>query len=143
MRWLSRRRCRERGFTLVELLVVLVILGLLIGIVAPRAIDFLTRAKADVARIQIETFSTALDLYRLDNGRYPSAEEGLEVLVKRPANNTRWRGPYLKGERVPLDPWSRPYVYEVLGPGGRAFGLLSLGEDGRKGGDGDNADITN
>ncbi|MBM3505301.1 MAG: type II secretion system protein GspG [Alphaproteobacteria bacterium] len=139
----SKVRRRQRGFTLVELLVVIVILGLLIGIVAPRAIDFLSRAKADVARIQIENLATALEWFRVDNGRYPTTEEGLDVLIKRPVGLTRWRGPYLKGDKVPLDPWTRPYVYEAPGSGGKAYGLLSLGEDGRKGGDGDNADITN
>jgi general secretion pathway protein G len=139
----SSRRYLQRGFTLVELLVVLVILGLLIGVVGPRAIDFLSRAKPDVARIQIENFGTALDLFRLDVGRYPTADEGLDALIKRPASAARWRGPYIKSEKVPLDPWNRSYVYEVPGPGGRPFALISLGEDGRKGGEGDNADITN
>lgn len=142
MRLLFDRR-DSRGFTLVELLVVLVILGLIIGIVAPRAVNFLGRAKSDVARIQIESFATALDLYQLDVGRYPTSQEGLDALVAAPSSSTSWRGPYLSGDAVPLDPWSRPYRYAAPGPGGKPYGLTSLGADGQPGGEGEDADVTN
>jgi len=140
MRLRSRRRA-SRGFTLIELLVVLVILGLIIGIVAPRAVDLLSGAKSDVARIQVESLSSALDLFRLDVGRYPTTQEGLAALVAAPSNAPGWGGPYLDSEDVPLDPWSRPYVYQVPGQGGRAYRLLSLGADGQPGGEGEDADI--
>lgn len=142
MRLLFSRRA-SGGFTLVELLVVLVILGLIIGIVAPRAVNFLSRAKSDVARIQIESFATALDLYQLDVGRYPTTQEGLDALVSSPASSAGWRGPYLRGDAVPLDPWERPYRYVAPGPAGKPYGLTSLGADGQPGGEGEDADVTN
>jgi len=137
------RRHGEGGFTLVELLVVLVILGLLLGIVGPRAIDFLSRAKGDVAKIQIQNLGVALDLYRLDVGTYPSSAQGLAALVRAPGGVARWNGPYLKGEAAPLDPWNRPFVYERPGPGGKPYLILSLGADGQRGGSGDDADVGN
>jgi general secretion pathway protein G len=137
-----RRERRRRGFTLVELLVVLVILSLLVGIVVPRAIGYLTKAKADVARIQIENLATGLDLFRLDVGRYPSQEEGLRALFARPSGVAAWRGPYVTGSKLPLDPWDRPYLYEFPGKGGGAYDLTSLGADGVRGGEGENADIS-
>jgi general secretion pathway protein G len=142
MRLRSRRRGNS-GFTLIELLVVLVILGLIIGIVAPRAIDFLSRAKSDVAKIQIESFATALDLYQLDLGRYPATQEGLDALLAAPRGAAGWRGPYLRGDEVPLDPWSRPYRYEAPGPSGKPYRILSLGADGQPGGEGEDADVAN
>lgn len=138
-----RRRHREAGFTLVELLVVLVILGLLFGLVVPRTIDYLGRAKSDVAKMQIQSLSQALDLYRLDNGRYPTQEEGLKSLVTRPVNAARWNGPYVKGSEVPADPWGKPYVYEMPSKRGMAYDLYSLGSDGARGGSGENADVFN
>lgn len=136
------RRRGDSGFTLIELLVVLVILGLLVGIVVPRAIGYLSKAKSDVAKIQIENLATGLDLFRLDVGRYPNQEEGLQSLLARPTGIATWRGPYLKATTVPLDPWERPYVYEIPSKRGGPYDLFSFGADGTRGGEGDNADIT-
>lgn len=133
----------SEGFTLVEMLVVLVILGLLFGLVVPRTIDYLGRAKSDVAKMQIQNFNQALDLYRLDVGRYPTQDEGLRALIGRPGTAARWNGPYLKGSEVPADPWGRSYLYEVPSKRGQAFDLYSLGADGARGGDGENADVYN
>ncbi len=131
------------GFTLVEILVVMVILGMLFGLVGPRVIDYLSRAKADVARIQLENIATALDLYRLDVGRYPSQEEGLRALVEEPTGVKRWTGPYLKDRTMPLDPWDRDYLYAIPGSHDGSFDLSSLGSDGVEGGEDEAADITN
>ena len=136
----SRSGFRPRGFTLVELLVVLAILALLAGIVGPKVLGQLGGAKAKTAAVQISDLEKTLELFKLDVGRYPTAEEGLEALVKKPASATAWSGPYLKGG-VPLDPWSRPYLYKS-GPGG-TLEILSLGADGAPGGDGENGDIRN
>lgn len=128
-----------RGFTLLELLVVLVVLGLLAGIVAPKYFNQLGKSEAKVARAQIEGLAKALDLYRLDVGRYPTSEQGLNALVLRPSDEPKWDGPYLpKG--VPLDPWSREYLYRSPGENGE-YDLLSLGKDGQPGGEGENAEI--
>lgn len=124
-----------------ELLVVLGILALLIGIVAPRAVDYLSGARSDTARIQIDTFTTALDLYRLDVGRYPSAEQGLDALVRKPTGVDNWGGPYLNRRAVPTDPWGYPYRYEVPGKDNAPYRILSLGADGREGGNDEDADI--
>lgn len=138
----GRRQRRRRGFTLIELLVVLVILGLVAAIAVPQVIKYVGSAKSDTARIQIERLATALDLYRLEVGRYPSNAEGMEALVERPTDAESWNGPYLK-ERDISDPWGRPYVYAFPGEGGRDYDLLTLGADGREGGDGEDADIAN
>ena len=140
---LKKRRRSQAGFTLVELLVVLVILGLLLGIVGPRALDFLDRAKADATKIQIQNFGPLLDLYRLDVGQYPTTEQGLNALIKAPSGVSRWTGPYIQKDAVPLDPWQKPYVYERPGPNGKPYLIQSLGADGQKGGSGYDADITN
>lgn len=132
----------QDGFTLVELLVVLAVLGLLISIVGPRAIGYLGGARSDTARIQMETFATALDLYRLDMRKYPSAEAGLNALVNAPAGAAGWRGPYLNKDEVPLDPWDNAYIYQSPGPDGKPYRLLSYGADGKEGGDGEDADIS-
>lgn len=124
------QRDRNGGFTLVELLVVLVILGLVMGLVGPRVLGYLGSSREKTAKLQVEAFSAALDLYYLDFGRYPSANEGLNVLVTRPAGADRWAGPYLKQSTLPVDPWGRPYEYRV--PGKNApYTVLSLGPNGR------------
>jgi general secretion pathway protein G len=122
------KRKREQGFTLIELLVVLAILSLLVGVVAPRVMDYFSRSKVDVARLQIDQLGSALDLYRLDVGRYPSSQEGLGALVARPGSAAQWRGPYLKGTSVPTDPWGRAYQYRSPGTEGRGYDLFSLGD---------------
>jgi general secretion pathway protein G len=136
----SRRALSSAGFTLVELLVVLAILALLAGIVGPKVLGQLGGAKAKTAAVQIADLEKTLELFKLDVGRYPTAEEGLEALVKKPANATAWSGPYLKGT-VPVDPWSHPYVYKP-GAGGTVE-ITSLGADGLPGGEGENADVRN
>src|SRR4249920_387083 len=114
---IRRSRCRraprhgDAGFTLVEILVVITIIGLIMALVGPRVLNYLSESKVKAARIQIESFSSALDLFYLDNGRYPTSSEGLPALVQRPANSSSWNGPYLKTGSVPSDPWGRPYVY--------------------------------
>jgi len=137
----DRRSLRAVGFTLVELLVVLVILTLLASLVGPRLLDQLGGAKAKTARVQIAEIEQALDLFKLDIGRYPTEAEGLRALVERPANVAGWKGPYLK-KGLPADPWNNPYQYA---PVGRHEGpdVYSLGADGKPGGDGDDADIYN
>lgn len=132
---------RQAGFTLVELLVVLVVLGLLIGIVGPRAIGYLGGARSDTARIQLQTFAAALDLYKLDIGKYPDSAAGLGALVAAPAGAKRWRGPYLNKPALPPDPWDNPYLYVSPGPEGQPYRIISHGADGREGGEGDDADI--
>jgi general secretion pathway protein G len=128
------------GFTLIEMLVVLVIIGLIMGLVGPRVLNYLTDARVKAAKLQIEALSSALDLYYLDNGRYPSSSEGLQALVRRPSSGDSWNGPYLKGGQVPADPWKNDYVYRA--PGDNApFEIISLGSDGREGGNGSAADL--
>jgi general secretion pathway protein G len=139
----ARRRNLEaqRGFTLVELLVVITIIALIMGVVGPRVLNYLTESKAKTAKIQIESFASALDLYFLDTGRYPSGSEGLGALVRRPGNVQSWNGPYLKGGAVPPDPWGNPYVYRSPGQHG-TYDLISYGADGTEGGTGAGQDIT-
>ena len=128
------------GFTLIELLVVLVILGLLAGLVGPQVMKYLGSSKTSTARLQIEDISAALDLYRLEVGRYPSASEGLTALVKKPAGAKNWNGPYLKKTQVPKDPWGQEYEYRFPGQNG-AFDLYSLGIDNAPGGEGEAQDV--
>jgi general secretion pathway protein G len=130
----------NKGFTLIELLVVMIIIGLLAALVGPRFIRQEEKAKVKAAKAQIELLSTALDTFRLDVGRYPTSQEGLEALRTQPGGLERWDGPYLKKE-VPTDPWGKPYVYKSPGEHG-PFDILSYGADGTAGGDGDNRDIT-
>jgi general secretion pathway protein G len=137
----TTRRRSSTGFTLLELLVVIVIIGLLAGYVAPRYFSQVGKSEIQVARAQIDAFDKALDQYRLDMRRYPSTEQGLAALVKKPLNEPNWAGPYLKKD-VPLDPWGKPYVYKVPGAKGE-YDLLSYGRDGQPGGTGENADIAN
>jgi general secretion pathway protein G len=131
----SGRRDGERGFTLVEMLVVITIIGLIMALVGPRVLGYLSESKVKATKIQIESLSSALDLYYLDNGRYPSSSEGLPALVQRPANAGSWNGPYLKTGTVPTDPWGRPYVYRS--PGNHApYEIASYGPSGEPGGAG-------
>ena len=136
----SAPRDREGGFTLVELLVVLVILSLIMGLVAPRVLGYLSDARVRSAKLQIDSLSAALDLFYLDAGRYPSQSEGLSVLIKRPPSVENWNGPYLKQATLPQDPWGHPYGYKVPGQNG-PYQILSLGSDGREGGSADAGDI--
>jgi general secretion pathway protein G len=131
---------KTRGFTLLELLVVILIVGLLTGIVAPRFMGQVSRSEVTTARAQLDALDKALQSYRLDTGRYPSAAQGLNALVAQPGDETRWRGPYLQGA-MPADPWGSPYQYRVPGAGGRDYDLTSLGKDRAAGGTGDDADI--
>jgi general secretion pathway protein G len=134
-------RSGEAGFTLVEILVVITIIGLIMAIVGPRVLNYLGESKVKAAKIQIESFSSALDLYYLDMGRYPGSGDGLVALVQRPGNAQEWSGPYLKGGVVPNDPWGHPYVYRS--PVERApYEIVSYGADGQEGGTGTAADIS-
>lgn len=128
------------GFTLLELLVVMVIIGLLAGLVAPRYFDQIGRSNTNIAKAQISALGQALDQYRLDVGSYPTTEQRLDALVTKPQNEPRWNGPYLQ-KGVPLDPWSRPYQYRSPGEHGD-YDLVSYGKDGQPGGEGENADVT-
>lgn len=137
----SSDRARAQGFTLLELLVVMVILGLLAGYVAPKYFAQVGKSEVKVARSQIEALEKALDMYRLETGQFPTTEQGLDALVSRPQKEPKWSGPYLK-KAVPRDPWGRVYVFKSPGEHGD-YDLYSLGKDGRPGGDGEGADITN
>lgn len=132
----------QRGFTLLELLVVVAIIGLLAAYVGPKYFNQIGRSEVTVAQAQIEAFDRALDTYRVDVGHYPSVEQGLSVLVVHPDNEKKWRGPYLMKE-VPQDPWGHPYLYRQPGPNGTDYQILSYGKDGQPGGNGDDADISN
>jgi general secretion pathway protein G len=134
-----RRRNGQAGFTLVEILVVITIIGLIMALVGPRVLNYLGESKAKAAKIQIESFSSALDLYYLDLGRYPNSSEGLNALT-RSNNAPGWNGPYLRGGVVPNDPWGHGYLYRS--PGERApYEIVSLGSDGQEGGSGTATDI--
>ena len=137
----DRRRWQD-GYTLVELMVVLAILGLLVAIAAPRLIKYLGSAKSDTAKIQVEKLGGVLDLYRLELGRYPTDDEGLESLIERPPQADSWNGPYLKNRDSLIDPWGRPYIYRSPGQHGD-YDLFTLGADGGEGGDGEDKDIGN
>ena len=130
----------QSGFTLVEMLVVITIIGLIMGLVGPRVLNYLSESKVKSARIQIQSFASALDLFYLDAGRYPSSAEGLAALVRPTGGVAAWNGPYLKGSSVPNDPWGRPYLYRSPGEHG-AYDVMSYGADGQEGGTGTAADI--
>ncbi len=135
------RRTDQRGFTLVELLVVLVILGLIAAFAAPQVIKYLGRAKTDAARIQIERLSGVLDLYRLEVGGYPTSDDGLQALMEQPPDAEKWNGPYLRKANALIDPWGRPYIYQSPGEHGD-FDLSTFGADGSDGGDSEDQDLT-
>jgi general secretion pathway protein G len=138
------RRARghgQSGFTLIEMLVVITIIGLIVALVGPRVLNYLSESKVKAARIQIQSFASALDLFYLDAGRYPTSPEGLDALVHPTAGVAAWNGPYLKGGTVPKDPWGTPYVYRSPGLHG-PYDVISYGSDGHQGGTGLAADIS-
>ena len=142
----SNARCsrvaRERGMTLIEILVVLTLIGVVLGIVGGNFIGRGEKAKADAAKIEIGQIGQTLDLFKLEIGRYPTAQEGLQALISAPAGVNNWNGPYWKKAQVPTDPWGNEYRYAAPGQHG-AYDLISLGADGKEGGEGPNKDITN
>ena len=137
----TKRRYQE-GFTLLELLVVVAIIGLLAAFVGPRLFGNVSKSEVTTAKAQIEAFSRALESYRLDTGKFPETAQGLQVLVTRPPDSPKWNGPYLQKE-VPPDPWGHPYVYKRPGTHHPDFDIVSHGRDGRPGGTGEDADLTN
>jgi len=142
---LQSKRCRpyrhgERGFTLVEILVVITIIGIIMALVGPRVLNYLAESKVKAAKIQIESLSSALDLYYLDVGRYPSTSEGLAALAQQPGGVQAWNGPYLRSGAVPNDPWGHSYVYRSPGEHG-SFDIVSHGAHGQEGGPDTAADI--
>ncbi len=137
------RRTRQRGFTLVELLVVMVILGLLASMVLPNFFGTSNKARIGIAKTQMSALGTALDSYALDTGRYPSTSEGLQALVDQPSGLDMWDGPYIKGGKLPKDPWGAQFEYAGPGDGGGGdYEIVCLGADGRRGGDENDADIS-
>ncbi|OAI09862.1 type II secretion system protein GspG [Methylomonas koyamae] len=131
---------RHRGFTLLELLVVLGIIAMLAGIVGPQVMKHMGASKTKAARVQIEDLAAALDMYKLDEGRYPTTQQGLAALVEKPAEAKRWNGPYLRKDKIPQDPWNQEYHYVFPGQHGK-FDLFSLGADEKEGGEGEDQDI--
>ena len=130
----------QAGFTLVEMLVVITIIGLIMGLIGPRVLSYLGESKVKAAKIQLQSFASALDLFYLDAGRFPSTAEGLAALVRQTPGVAAWNGPYLRGSTVPNDPWNHGYVYRS--PGERSpYDIISLGSDGQEGGSGTAADI--
>lgn len=140
-----RRRYRDNsgqhGFTLVEMLVVITIIGLIMGLIGPRVLNYLSESRVKAAKIQLQSFSSALDLFYLDAGRFPSTAEGLVALVQPTPGVDGWNGPYLKGGAVPNDPWNKPYVYRSPGERG-PYDIMSYGSDGQEGGTGTASDIS-
>jgi general secretion pathway protein G len=137
----DRQKESQQGFTLVEMLVVITIIGLIMGLIGPRVLNYLSESKVKAAKIQLQSFGSALDLFYLDAGRFPSTAEGLTALVQRTPGVAAWNGPYLKGGSVPNDPWNNHYVYRS--PGERSpYEIVSYGSDGQEGGAGIAADIS-
>jgi len=136
-----KRSFTQQGMTLIEILVVLVLIGIVMGILGGNFIGRGEKAKADAAKIEIGQIGQALDLYKLETGRYPSSSEGLQALVTAPAGATNWNGPYWKKSSIPKDPWGNDYRYTSPGQKG-AYDIVSLGADGKEGGDGTNKDIS-
>lgn len=134
------RSYRSHGFTLLELLVVILIIGLLTSIVGPRFLGQVSKSELTAARAQLDAFDKALQGFRIDTGHYPSTSQGLQSLVIQPADEARWRGPYLQGD-IPLDPWGSPYQYRIPGTSGKDYDLSSYGRDRVAGGAGDDADL--
>jgi general secretion pathway protein G len=136
-----RDKAGQDGFTLVEMLVVITIIGMIMALVGPRVLNYLGESRVKAAKIQIQSFSSALDLFYLDSGRFPSTSEGLAALAHPVSGVAAWNGPYVKGSTVPNDPWGHPYVYKQ--PGDQApYEIRSLGSDGQEGGTGTAADLT-
>jgi general secretion pathway protein G len=135
------RNAAQQGFTLVEMLVVITIIGLIMSLIGPRVLNYLSESKVKAAKIQLQSFASALDLFYLDAGRFPSTAEGLAALVQRTPGVTAWNGPYLKGGNVPTDPWSHAYVYRAPGEHG-PYDIVSYGSDGQEGGSGVAADLS-
>lgn len=136
-----RENTGEEGFTLVEMLVVITIIGMIMALVGPRVLNYLGESRVKAAKIQIQSFSSALDLFYLDAGRFPSSSEGLTALARPVSGVAAWNGPYVKGSTVPNDPWGHPYVYKQ--PGEQApYEIRSLGSDGQEGGTGTATDLT-
>ena len=136
----ARSHKHDSGFTLVEMLVVITIIGMIMALVGPRVLNYLGESKVKTAKIQIQSFASAIDLFYLDAGRFPSSAEGLAALVQRTGDVASWNGPYLKGGNVPNDPWGKPYVYRSPGEHG-SYDIISYGADGQQGGTGTAADI--
>lgn len=139
--WKCHKSKSGHGFTLLELLVVMVIIGLLASYVAPRYFNQVGKSEVKAARAQLDAFDKALGTYRLDVGRYPNTEQGLKSLVEQPASEPKWAGPYLS-KAVPLDPWGHPYIYRNPGDKGHDYELSTLGKDGQAGGSGIDADLS-
>jgi general secretion pathway protein G len=137
----GRAHGSEAGFTLVEMLVVIAIIGLIMGLIGPRVLNYLSESKVKAAKIQIQSFASALDLFYLDAGRFPSTSEGLAALVRQTPGVAAWNGPYLKGGTVPSDPWNHSYLYRSPGERG-PYDIMSYGADGQEGGSGNAADVS-
>jgi general secretion pathway protein G len=135
-----QRRKSERGITLIEMMVVVVIIALFAALVGPKMLGQADKAKRTAARVQINSFMTALDAYKLDIGNFPTTDQGFAALRVKPENSTQWAGPYLTQD-IPLDPWAHPYLYKYPGDHGDEPDIISYGADGQEGGEGNNADI--